>query len=293
MDFITQYVTNKFQRNTTRFAKQTSNAIVSGSTTALGGTFILLNAQSVSGAPCRIRLYADSASMVTDASRASSSFALNDSVALVADIVLSGSTVLNFTPPVIGNTFTDGQLWYNLSGSSFLPITASITSYPLRLDSTTDEVVKTGRGAMGSYGTTGVQNYRRYWGESDMSKALGADDTIMKDADYDEAKKHFEDELGIEDPKELEDRLGQMGYDKKLPDDKVRLVENPKKFMEEYIESLLRKKNEDSDLVKKDEEIEEVELNPIVKKQLKSLKNSMKTYGLKPDHIMKGLKDDE
>ncbi len=63
--------------------------------------------------------------------------------------------------------------------------------------------------------------------------------------------------------------------------------------MEEYIESLLRKKNEDSDLVKKDEEIEEVELNPIVKKQLKSLKNSMKTYGLKPDHIMKGLKDDE
>ncbi len=30
-------------------------------------------------------------------------------------------------------------------------------------NSTTDEVVKTGRGAMGSYGTTGVQNYRRYW----------------------------------------------------------------------------------------------------------------------------------
>lgn len=160
-------------------------------------------------------------------------------------------------------------------------------------NSTTDEVVKTGRGAMGSYGTTGVQNYRRYWGESDMSKALGADDTIMKDADYDEAKKHFEDNLGIEDPKELEDRLGQMGYDKKLPNDKVRLVENPKKFVEEYIESILKKKNEDSELVKKEEEVEEVELNPIVKKQLKSLKNSMKTYGLKPDHIIKGLKDDE
>lgn len=160
-------------------------------------------------------------------------------------------------------------------------------------NSTTDEVVKTGRGSMGSYGTTGVQNYRRYWGESDMSKALGADDTIMKDADYEDAKKHFEDELGIEDPKELEDRLGQMGYDKKLPDDKVRLVENPKKFMEEYIESIMKKKTEDSDIVKKEEEVEEVELNPIVKKQLKSLKNSMKTYGLKPDHIIKGLKDDE
>jgi len=133
MDFITQYAVNKFQRNTTQFTKQTSNAIASGSTTALGGTFILLNAQSTTGAPCRIRLYADSSSMVTDAGRASSSFALNDSVALVADIVLSGSTVLNFTPPVIGNTFTGGQLWYNLSGSSFLPITVSITSYPIRL----------------------------------------------------------------------------------------------------------------------------------------------------------------
>jgi hypothetical protein len=163
MDFITQYVTNKFQRNTTRFAKQTSNAIVSGSTTALGGTFILLNAQSTTGAPCRIRLYADSSSMVTDAGRASSSFALNDSVALVADIVLSGSTVLNFTPPVIGNTFTDGQLWYNLSGSSFLPITASITSYPLRLDSTTgnssiviagSSIPTTGDGVSGSITTS-------------------------------------------------------------------------------------------------------------------------------------------
>ncbi len=159
-------------------------------------------------------------------------------------------------------------------------------------NTTTDEVVKTGRGAMGSYGTTGVQNYRRYWGESDMSKALGADDTIMKDADYDDAKKHFEDELGLDEP-EAEERLNQMGYDKNLPDDKVRLVENPKKFMEEYIESLLRKKNEDSDLVKKEEEVEEIELTPIVKKQLKSLKNTMKTYGLKPDHILKGLKDDE
>jgi hypothetical protein len=125
-----------------------------------------------------------------------------------------------------------------------------------------------------------------------MSKALGAEDTIMKDADYDEAKKHFEKNLGLDEP-ETEERLAQMGYDKKLPDDKVRLVENPKKFMEEYIESLLRKKNEDSDLVKKEEEIEEVELNPIIKRQLKSLKNSMKTYGLKPDHIMKELKDDE
>jgi len=38
---------------------------------------------------------------------------------------------------------------------------------------TSDEVVKTGAGQMGSYGGSGSQPYRRYWGESDMSKALG------------------------------------------------------------------------------------------------------------------------
>lgn len=169
---------------------------------------------------------------------------------------------------------------------------SNINTKGITSNTTTDEVVKTGRGAMGSYGTTGVQNYRRYWGESDMSKALGAEDTIMKDADYDDAKKHFENNLGLDEP-ETEERLSQMGYDKKLPDDKVRLVENPKKFMEEYIESIIKGKNKDNDIVSKEEEVEEVELNPIIKRQLKSLKNSMKTYGLKPDHIMKGLKDDE
>ena len=158
-------------------------------------------------------------------------------------------------------------------------------------NSTTDDVVKTAHGEMGTYGLTGIQNYRRYWGESDMSKALGADDTIMADADYDEAKKKFI-ELGVKDPKELEDRLGQMGYDPNLPDDKVRLVENPKKFMEEYIDNLLKQKGKDNDVLPKEEEVEEVEINPIVAKQIKSLKNSMKTYGLKPDHILKGLKDD-
>lgn len=158
-------------------------------------------------------------------------------------------------------------------------------------NSTTDDVVKTGAGEMGTYGLTGIQNYRRYWGESDMSKALGAEDTIMDDADYDEAKKKFI-ELGVTDPKELEDRLGQMGYDPNLPDDKVRLVENPRKFMEEYIDNLLKQKGKDNDVLPKEEEEEEVEINPIVQKQIKSLKNSMKTYGLKPDHILKGLKDD-
>jgi len=157
-------------------------------------------------------------------------------------------------------------------------------------NSTSDEFALTGAGQSSISPKLGM-GFRRYWGESDMSKALGAEDTIMDDASYEEAKKKFI-ELGVTDPKELEDRLGQMGYDPKLPDDKVRLVENPKKFMEEYIDNLLKQKGKDNDVLSKEEEVEEVEINPIVAKQIKSLKNSMKTYGLKPDHILKGLKDD-
>lgn len=159
-------------------------------------------------------------------------------------------------------------------------------------DSTTDEVVKTGRGAMGSYGTTGVQNYRRYWGESDMSKALGADQLLHDDnVDYEEAKDEFED-LGIDDPEEQDKRAKQMGFDPSLPDDKVRLVENPMTFIEEYLESIMKGKSKDNEIVNKQEDNEEVEINDIVKKQIKSLKNTMKTYGLKSHHILRGLEDD-
>ena len=134
--------------------------------------------------------------------------------------------------------------------------------------------------------------YRRYWGESDMSKVLGADKLLHSDGvDYEDAENEFEN-LGIEDPAERDERAKQLGFDPSLPEDKVRLVENPKKFMEEYIDNLLKQKGKDNDVISKEEEIGEVEINPIVAKQIKSLKNSMKTYGLKPDHILKGLKDD-
>ena len=63
--------------------------------------------------------------------------------------------------------------------------------------------------------------------------------------------------------------------------------------MEEYLESILNKKGQDNDVLPKEQEVEEVEINPIVAKQIKALKNSMKTYGLKPDHILKGLNNNE
>lgn len=154
----------------------------------------------------------------------------------------------------------------------------------------TDKVVKTGGGSMGIHGVHGTHTSLRYWAEADMSKSLGYDDTMGQDVDYDDAERHFEKELGLSD-KETEDRLEKMGYDKDLPDEKIRLVENPKKFMEEYLESVLSKKNKDNEIVSKEKDLKEV--NPIIKRQIGSLKNSLESHGLSIDDVLEYLKNDE
>ena len=175
-------------------------------------------------------------------------------------------------------------------------------------NSITDKVVKTGGGEMGIHGVHGTHTSLRYWAENRepitkeklieiaMNDALGAEETIMKPggpADYEEAKKEMEELTGDED--EAKDRLEKMGYDEHLPEDKLRLVENPRKFMEDYIQSVMSKKK-DNDILNKsnDEEIEVKEVNPIVQKQIKSLKNSIKSHGLSTKQVMSMLqKDDE
>jgi hypothetical protein len=169
-------------------------------------------------------------------------------------------------------------------------------------DSTSDEVVRTGKGMMGNYGMTKVQNYTKFWGEGKLTKgelieiamkdALGFEATMGNDADYDEAEAYFEKDLGL-DSEETEDRMDQMGYDKNLPDDKVRLVENPKKYMEEYIESILKGRSKDNDVLEKEkEEVEPKEIHPIIKRQLNSLKNSMDSHGLTADDVINYIKKD-
>lgn len=157
---------------------------------------------------------------------------------------------------------------------------------------TSDEVVKSGAGSMGIHGVHGTHTSLRYWAESDMSKSLGFKDTMGQDHDFDDAESHFEKELGLSDD-EAKERMNQMGYDENLPEDKVRLVENPKKFMEEYIESILSKKNINNDIVSKEETTEEKEVNPIVLKQLNSLKNTLKKNNLTVNDVLKHLKNDE
>jgi hypothetical protein len=108
--------------------------------------------------------------------------------------------------------------------------------------------------------------------------------------DYEEAKDEYED-LGIEDPIEQDKRAKQLGYDPNLPDGQTRLVENPKKYMEEYIESILSKKRIDNEIVSNETEMKEI--SPIIKKQIKSLKNSMDSHNLTINDIMNHLKDNE
>jgi hypothetical protein len=152
----------------------------------------------------------------------------------------------------------------------------------------TDKVVKTGAGAMGIHGVHGTHTSLRYWAEADMSGALGYDDTLGEDATYEEAYAHFTKKLGLSD-EEAKERLKALGY---IPGEKelVRLVENPKKFMQDYIESVLVKKNDDKEVIAKEEG--EVELNPLIKKQVDSLKKSLKSNNIPIEKIVNHLKSE-
>jgi hypothetical protein len=156
--------------------------------------------------------------------------------------------------------------------------------------STTDQAVKTGFNQMGAYGTQGTQGYTRYWGESDMSKTLGFDATMKQDASREDAANYFKNDLEMTDS-EAEERLADMGYDPELPDDKVRLVENPRKFIEEYIESLISKRTNDSDILNKETDLSEI--NPIILKQIRSLKNSIDSNQISMNDLIKLLRNNE
>jgi len=140
---------------------------------------------------------------------------------------------------------------------------------------TTDKTVKAIGGSMGTHGVHGTHTSLRYWAETDMSKSLGYDDTLGDDENFKTAYKHFTKELGLSHDDAMS-RLTSMGYDEKLPEDKVRLVENPKKFMKDYVETVLSKRDDGNDIVNNSEK----DINPIVKRQLTSLKNTLKSHNL-------------
>lgn len=153
---------------------------------------------------------------------------------------------------------------------------------------TTDKTVKAVGGSMGTHGVHGTHTSLRYWAETDMSKSLGYDDTLGDDENFKKAYKHFTGELGLTHDDAMK-RLEDMGYDEKLPEDKVRLVENPKKFMKDYVETVLSKKSDNKEIVNDSKK----DLNPIVKRQLSSLKNTLKSHNLTLSDIKDFLEGDE
>jgi hypothetical protein len=159
--------------------------------------------------------------------------------------------------------------------------------------SITDKVVKTGAGSMGIHGVHGTHTSLRYWAESDLSKALGYEKTLGQDEDIENAYEYFEDDLGMDDD-ESKERLSSYGYDENLKGDKVRLIENPKKFVKDYVESVIKKKSSSEDLVKKDQtEDIKTELNPIIKRQVMSLKNTLVKNNLSVEDVINILKSED
>jgi hypothetical protein len=121
----------------TRDTLTLTNTPVSGSTSAFGSTYILLDV-TVNN-PCRIRLYSDSSSVAIDNSRTTSSFTIDDAVGLTLDtLITSQSYTLNFDPPIIGTTFSASTTWYNISGSN---VTATFTYYPIEIVDTQRHVL--------------------------------------------------------------------------------------------------------------------------------------------------------
>ena len=170
----------------------------------------------------------------------------------------------------------------------------------------TDRVVQSGAASMGTHGVHGTHTSLRYWAENrqelkkliessiseiEMNDALGYEETLGKDATYKEAYNYFRKNLKLSQEETIE-RLKKLGYDEKLKDNKVRLIENPKKFIEEFIESLMSKRNSDYDLVNSpNKEIKEI--NPIIKRQLKSFKDTLENNNLTIEDVLEYLKNNE
>lgn len=160
---------------------------------------------------------------------------------------------------------------------------------------TTDDEVGIAHGMMGNFGIGGPINTSRvlkYWAESDMSKALASDELLIDpEMDYEKAIDHLQNDLGLNDD-EAKERAEKMGFDEDLPDGKIRLIEKPKEYVEEYIDNIIKNKTKPNELVKKNQEIDETKINPIVIKQLNSLKQTLKKNDIDVSDIIDYLKNE-
>lgn len=163
---------------------------------------------------------------------------------------------------------------------------------------TSDRAAKEGGKAMGIYGVAGtIQTPMAFRGETDFSKVLGGDDVVLKDMNYAQAMKYLTDKKngpGL-DERGADERARAFGL---IPGEKelLNIIENPKKYTEDYIQSRINGGKIGDDIIKKDigDDIgDKPQLNPIISKQLQSLKNSLENNNLTIDDIINYLKDEQ
>lgn len=150
-----------------------------------------------------------------------------------------------------------------------------------------------------------MRGYRVYYGESvvreeDMEDAFGFEETKYMDAQ--DTIDYFVDELDF-DERDAEDRASEMGKDPELDDTskfkeddnfvmKGRLTE--KEFTKEQImkmaEDSLVLKSDDKDLTKK--ELSDDSASPIIKRNIKALKNMASADGISVPQLIKMLKNE-
>jgi hypothetical protein len=149
-----------------------------------------------------------------------------------------------------------------------------------------------------------TRGYRVYYGESvvkeeDMEDAFGYDETKFMDAK--ETIDYFVDELDFTE-RDAEDRAAEMGKDPEMDDTskfkklknfvmRGRLVEKEKTFTKEDVqkmaEEILLQKSDDRTISSKDEEV-----SPIIKRNIKALKNMADAEGISIPKLLKMFKDE-
>ena len=149
-----------------------------------------------------------------------------------------------------------------------------------------------------------ARGYRVYYGESvvkeeDMEDAFGYDETKFMDAK--ETIDYFVDELDFTE-RDAEDRATEMGKDPEMDDTsrfkklknfvmRGRLVEKEKTFTKEDVqkmaEEILLQKSDDRTISSKDEEV-----SPIIKRNIKALKNMADAEGISIPKLLKMFKDE-
>jgi hypothetical protein len=148
-----------------------------------------------------------------------------------------------------------------------------------------------------------LRGWYGYYGESelkeeDMEDAFGYEDTLFMD--YKDTVKHFEKKLGL-DKEDAIDRAIQQGKKPNLHKKTPEKIKKKKNFIDRLIlkekgidenenlgEDVLFDKESDN----KDIKIKKIDLNPLLLRNIRSIKKMAKEHGLSIQELIKLLKDE-